>query len=432
MVVVDWRLKELWSRIRDLQGKFFLPTSKELLEETVLISEALLILAEEKISSFFYNKIQTIWRQLYTDSTLIKVSTILSSVSEYSEIFENVDWYGLMKLLDMALIVSGVPGRGRREATFFLIKKIQKDFINTKSLSNQVESSIERPLKKPRTIFNTYDQKINSQFSVVQRSIQSFELPPSDESFSTELYKKPFVIKKYCKNWPALKERPWKDLNYLRASTGPGRFVPVEIGRNYSDDDWGQKIMSWYEFLNKLEFSGTIQPEIVYLAQYNLFNQFPSLKDDMVIPSYTDCQIPSEVGSKPESEDGLLLNAWLGPSGTISPAHTDPYYNCYAQIVGKKYVWVAPPGFYDEMYPFGKVSGDEKSLQSNFMNNTSQVDIFEKDLKKLQEKFPQFVEQVLPQAMQVVLEEGDMLVMPPGWWHSMKSLETSMNISIWF
>jgi len=124
-------------------------------------------------------------------------------------------------------------------------------------------------------------------------------------------------------------------------------------------------------------------------------------------------------------------------------------------IVGRKYVWLADGKFGREMYPFGSrpvdVSGsaaaapeeegdddddDDASLQAHFMTNTSRVDVFRslqtQQLQELRTRFPAFVDRVAPEAIQVILEEGDMLVFPPGWWHSMMSLSPSINLSMWF
>lgn len=86
-----------------------------------------------------------------------------------------------------------------------------------------------------------------------------------------------------------------------------------------------------------------------------------------------------------------------------------------AQIVGRKYVWVASPKFQSEMYPFG--STDEESLQASYMTNTSKVDVLLSctgQVDSIKASYPDFVNKVMPEAMQIVLEEGDMLVMPPG------------------
>ncbi len=62
------------------------------------------------------------------------------------------------------------------------------------------------------------------------------------------------------------------------------------------------------------------------------------------------------------------------------------------------------------------------------MSNTSQVDVFAPD----DSKCPLFAEHVVPTAMCATLEPGDVLYFPPGWWHAMRSEETSFSVSMWF
>jgi lysine-specific demethylase 8 len=57
--------------------------------------------------------------------------------------------------------------------------------------------------------------------------------------------------------------------------------------------------------------------------------------------------------------------------------------------------------------------------------NTSQVDVEHID----EQRFPAFVH--VPYR-DVVLEPGDMLYMPPQWWHYVKSLSTSFSVSFWW
>ena len=46
--------------------------------------------------------------------------------------------------------------------------------------------------------------------------------------------------------------------------------------------------------------------------------------------------------------------------------------------------------------------------------------------------YPDFWKDVPPRAMSVTLEPGDLLFFPPGWWHAMRSEETSFSVSMWF
>lgn len=66
------------------------------------------------------------------------------------------------------------------------------------------------------------------------------------------------------------------------------------------------------------------------------------------------------------------------------------------------------------------------------MSNTSQVDVFKPLDQTVEDSFPLFVREVVPSAMCAVLQPGDMLYIPAGWWHAMRSEETSFSVSMWF
>lgn len=295
-----------------------------------------------------------------------------------------------------------------------------------------------------------------------------------------------------------------------------------------------------------------------YLAQHNLFEQIPSLRLDISIPDYCYIPPPPPVASSPfynaHSEPGnggngkdegtkkledVVLNAWFGPAGTISPLHVDPYHNLLCQVVGRKYVRLYPPGARiwrrgvemcerqeaiepgrmvyqmtaDERAQQGVaekdgrrkgLDGDEggKAAESEKkegvdMSNTSQIDIgaFEgwddvpddelsssdsppisddlpailptvpcikptsgtataswqarfaaaqlgshlppnflterrkKRARQYRKRFPHFE---FEDYVDVILEEGDMLYVPVGWWHYVRSLEISFSVSFWW
>lgn len=111
-----------------------------------------------------------------------------------------------------------------------------------------------------------------------------------------------------------------------------------------------------------------------------------------------------------------------------------------AQVVGRKTIWLAPPtsGVTKAMYPYPppSVTSDTErtrnpaeNLLAPSMTNTAQVDVFSDQDK---EKFPLFWQDAVPEALSATLEPGDVLIFPPGWWHAMRSEETSFSLSIWF
>lgn len=124
----------------------------------------------------------------------------------------------------------------------------------------------------------------------------------------------------------------------------------------------------------------------------------------------------------------------------------DPHFNCYAQVLGKKRVWLAPPTSAPQMYAYGQshepdeqsdTEEDGSDLAEKYMTNTSKVPIFRTgnlSTDELRERYPDFFEHVWPEAQETILEPGDLLVMPPGWWHAMRGEGTGpgWSVSMWY
>lgn len=284
--------------------------------------------------------------------------------------------------------------------------------------------------------------------------------PPSLASYLAHHLHRPFVLPGYildpdsaCPPWPAVTR--WADSDYLLSRVGRGRWVPVEEGAAYDDESWGQRIVPFEDFLERAGFRsrdshGSSRP--MYLAQHSLFRQFPTLERDIVIPDYAWSR-PAPSGDcpnyqPPDNKDGLVINVWIGSgSGEIvSPAHTvsldpcdhglplqDPYYNCYAQVVGRKRVWLAPPHCSAYMQCHG---GESRALSAKYMSNTSRLPLLRSgmDIGQLAKQFPSFMAHVWPHSMEAVLEPGDLLVMPPGWWHAMRGEGNGpgWSVSMWY
>lgn len=368
------------------------------------------------------------WRRLYTDASLF------CAISEVSDSAQDDDAAATeaVAALDRAIIIAGAPGR--LDAINQLIKDIQDNHLMLKPLKSS--SSHKHPLT----------QMYHS--SAFFLSVPYIHPPPN--VFGREWSQKPFVLQRhgYVQGWKALSS--WASIDYLRSVAGPGRIVPVEVGKDYRTEEWTQRLMTWDSFLESLDFPehpAQPQNEVLYLAQHNLLMQFPALEGDIGIPEYVyACPDPPScypAYKPPGNADGLVINVWLGPRGTISPAHTDPFFNCYAQVVGRKTVWLAPPDVSDLMYSFDTSTSDTADKSHNpaanatepSMCNTSRVDVFPDSAEAEQasrDAFPRFWKEVPQKAMCVTLAPGDVLFFPPGWWHAMRSEETSFSVSMWF
>lgn len=197
----------------------------------------------------------------------------------------------------------------------------------------------------------------------------------------------------------------------------------------YTDANWGQTIIPFAAFLEQIGWDrGAPTSHPLYLAQHTLLTQFPWLSDDMRVPPYVSMRPPAPAyaaaqrGARPSAP---IASVWIGPKKTVSAAHTDPYFNCFVQVHGTKSVWIAPPHANDggAMHVFG--TSDDTQGYTRLMSNTSQVDVFSACPSP-------FVECVAPHAMHTQLEAGDLLFLPPYWWHAMQSASPSFSVSFWF
>ncbi|KAF8078066.1 hypothetical protein FPV67DRAFT_1463986 [Lyophyllum atratum] len=377
----------------------------------VLINEA-----RRNIASSSAGYSLTGWLRLYADACILRSLADVGPLTATQSIAR----------LDNVLITCG-PASGRLDLIFSIIKDIQNSYM-----------PVNRPLPSVDAHLATSGSHSPAQLDSLRSSILTLSESPSFHSFQSMLHRQPFIACRYAEAWPAMTEHPWRSAVYLRSVSGPGRIIPVEIGEDYRDLEWRQELMKWDDFLASLHLSDQPPPpkcsSTVYLAQHNLLSQFPSLRADIIVPDYVYASMdPPEFNgySPPGNDERLLINMWLGPKGTVSPAHTDPYYNLFVQVVGRKTVWLAPPKLTPFMYPYSSADAFHNSaanLAEHSMSNTSRVDVFSTKT----EEFPNFANAVVPEAMTAVLEPGDLLYIPPGWWHAMRSEETSFSVSFWF
>ncbi|XP_066054617.1 bifunctional peptidase and arginyl-hydroxylase JMJD5 isoform X3 [Chamaea fasciata] len=209
---------------------------------------------------------------------------------------------------------------------------------------------------------------------------------------------RPVVLEGVMDHWPCMKK--WS-VDYFCQVAGC-RTVPVELGARYTDEEWSQQLMTVSDFISQYIMDG-----VGYLAQHQLFDQIPELKEDISIPDYC-CLGEGE-------EDDITINAWFGPGGTISPLHQDPQQNFLAQVFGRKYIRLYSPQDSENLYPH----------ESQILHNTSQVDVEDPDLVK----FPNFTKAAFQSC---ILMPGQILFIPVKYWHYVRSLELSFSVSFWW
>lgn len=293
--------------------------------------------SHEQMTNVHHSCVERRWRRLYTDCMLLSALLTLKKCSDKalkdfvseSVIFESI------RNLDMAIIVAGSPGNGRNDLIQFAISCLQS------YLDMKVSPATQKFIINPTT-------ENSHAICAADAHISLLPMLPDLETYLEVCHTSPYVVQGAALDWPCFDQTgqsshsSWADPVHLCRIAGPGRCVPVEIGKNYLDKDWKQDIIPWIEFLQRIGWvdNEKTNQEITYLAQYNLFDQFPKLRSEIILPDlvYSAPSAPPNYPSyKPpiDTEDGtetVLINAWLGPALTVSPPHRDPYYNFYGEF----------------------------------------------------------------------------------------------------
>ncbi|EGS21198.1 uncharacterized protein CTHT_0030430 [Thermochaetoides thermophila DSM 1495] len=426
-------------------------------------------LIEDSYTQFYafpFHEVPVCWRQLYTDASILKFSLLFSqwqpvisiltegkrgSVAQEDEEKLNE----MIQVLDLALILAGAAGerRGRPwiDKALLMLENLWLAVSSPSQASKEPYDAAENgetpPAKKarmsaPNSWHNTPSFSHHEPFTppvknpirrVHALSLEEFQtylnMPPEDPSYKSPL---PLVITGLTDDWPARTTNPWKKPAYLLSRTFQGRrLVPVELGRSYVDAGWTQQLMKFGQFL-----------------------------DDYVINAGRE----SKVGSDSEDDEAMddtvfpQLNAWFGPPQTITPLHTDPYHNLLVQVVGRKYLRLYP-SWLSGTHPNEKgggpmhARGNEGGIN---MGNTSRVDIgvlegwdsppstpiatSEEGSKEGSSEVNEEEEDELEEGWEeefrklpywdCILEEGDTLYIPVGWWHYVRSLSVSFSKSL--
>ena len=297
------------------------------------------------------------------------------------------------------------------------------------------------------------------------RSLASFVVYVNDLSLFARMNSRiPLLLRGSCRNWPAF--RLWRDPDYILSTCGH-RTVPVELGSSYLDGNWQQNLMTMENFFkidaahddDKSSYMGNTteqRRQVLYLAQHPLFDQIPAMRKDILTPDF--CFLPasrvnvndsgvntdvrsskfvdehSVYGKNQDGEHFVLVHAWLGPAGTVSPIHFDVYDNVLSQVVGYKYVRLFDPGQTERLYPH----------ENGPFTNAAKVDInhqcghnISENVKRLDSKLQSFGYDKYPKYKDalysdIILEPGDQLFIPSKYWHYVQSVTPSFSVSHWW
>ena len=210
----------------------------------------------------------------------------------------------------------------------------------------------------------------------------------------------PLVMTGVVPNWPAYTK--WTP-DYLASRFGKAS-VDVSTKRKSGFEyqlniEKNSTRMTLREYCEMVKTAGETNEH--YLVANNRALEQSGLSDLM-----DDLEMPSGILNKEDADGRTFL--WFGPRGTVTPLHHDPMNIFMAQIFGQKQVILIPP--------------DDTPLLYNDVGVYSRVDIEQPDLNA----YPLLTN---ARVVKTCLSPGDLLFIPVGWWHHVRSLSISIGVS---
>ena len=323
-------------------------------------------------------------------------------------------------------------------------------------------------------------------YAAAQRSITfnsvSRLASPTLRDFAAAAAQGPVIVEGSIEHWPALadKARLWESLPHL-ASVLRGRSAPVEVGAHYMARSWGENLVQLDGYLRDViapSVRATLDGvnvesaetqfgvgDVRYLAQAALFDQVPRLRDDICEPDLITALMSADADAASSEVRAL---AWLGPAGTFTPLHFDAPRNFLSQVFGVKRVRLHAPGAAPVLAslpsPLSNTSRlppvaleadipvSSEALEGAWARLASWRTAREQGRRGVVRdaasakgsdddsdapddtwpaRFPEYASGAAA-TYEAVLRPGDVLYIPPGWWHSVRALTAACSVSFWF
>ncbi|MEP6711900.1 MAG: cupin-like domain-containing protein [Ferruginibacter sp.] len=224
----------------------------------------------------------------------------------------------------------------------------------------------------------------------------------SPEDFKKNYYEKmkPLIITGLAKKWPAYKNWNW---DYFIDKVGEKE---VGVYNNVKSDSYtpintADAYMKFGDYLEKVKAG----PLDLRIFLFNIFQHAPQLIDDFAWPD--------------ELMNGFVKKypmLFVGGQGSVTHMHfdIDMSHILHTQFIGRKRVLLFP---HEEQFRLYRKPWEVLSL-ANYANYTEQFD------------YDNFPAVKLAQGYEVILEHGDTLFMPAGFWHHMEYIDSGFAMSL--
>ena len=224
----------------------------------------------------------------------------------------------------------------------------------------------------------------------------------SEEEFAARYVRgcRPVVLTGHTRDWPAM--RSWSPEDLKR------RFghldVDIQSERN-ADANYEQNKLLLTKRVNLNAF-------VDQVVQGGATNDYYLTANNEILRRPEFAPLLDDIGSLPPLCDRTQLKErssfWFGPAGTVTPLHHDTLMLFHTQVVGRKRWRFVSPLEWSRVY----------NLRSVF----SEVDLERPDPAR----FPAFQQATV---LEVVVDPGETMFLPLGWWHQVASLDVSLSFS---
>ncbi|HMO61949.1 MAG TPA: cupin-like domain-containing protein [Ferruginibacter sp.] len=222
------------------------------------------------------------------------------------------------------------------------------------------------------------------------------------DEFKREYYNnnRPLVITGLAKQWPAYDKWDWDYFTSVVGHKEVGVYNNVKSDA-YTPINTADAYMKFGDYLQQVK-NGPLELRIFL---FNIFQHAPQLVQDFTWPD--------ELMSGFVKKFPMLF---VGGEGSITHMHfdIDLSHILHTQFMGKKRVLLFP---YSEQYKLYRKPWEVLSL-ANFANYYEKFD------------YDNFPATRLARGYEVVLEHGDTLFMPAGYWHHMEYINSGFAMSL--
>jgi hypothetical protein len=207
----------------------------------------------------------------------------------------------------------------------------------------------------------------------------------------------PVIVRDAVSAWPAA--RKWS-FDWFRRDHGDRR-VPLHPNAYEINRDTGaaerlgpQREIALADYVDQV-LSGT---QVGYVAGSEIYSSIPALRGDLNFGVYASLQrwaVPS---------------FFMGGAGTVSRTHVDWAENLHALFLGRKRWRMWAPKWTFEMQP----------VHADWRFSVSRRDLH--DARGM----------TITPDLDFMLEPGELLYVPYGWWHHVETVEPSIAANLWY